>query len=284
MKVLSKATWIIIMLISIIISTLVTPAIGYDTVKWKLLFGKRSTHYTTMLTSLRTNVKATTEVCRFPVTSKDPVTSKKFILVEIEGSENRTVTLAFQTSDIYFVGYSDKINNKARANFVADAKLTDEEKGAIFSGVEKDNQINLPYGESYKSMEGAAGRDRSSIDLGVKRLDDRIKNVYGLSYGAKPTKQDKMKLGEFGLTVVQMVAEAARFSAIENIVIQRGIGEKSFFPDNNMITLQKEWGKISQAIHNASPSCKKLKDKLDYPSKETVNELRPYISLLKFKN
>ncbi|KAK9741425.1 hypothetical protein RND81_03G104700 [Saponaria officinalis] len=243
-----------------------------------------------MLTSLRDKVKELdkkgkpVEVCRFPVTSKDPVKSKKFILVEIVGSEDRTVTLAFQTSDIYFLGYRDKINDEARANFVADAKLTDEEKGAIFPDVAKNNQINLPYGESYKSMEEAAGRGRSSIDQGVQRLDDRLKKVYGLSYGAKPTKEDKKKLGEFGLTVVQMVAEAARFSDIENRVINEGLYDESFYPDSNMIVLEKEWGKISQAIHNASPSCKELKDKLDFLSNvNTVDGLRPYISLLKFK-
>ncbi|KAK9741422.1 hypothetical protein RND81_03G104500 [Saponaria officinalis] len=223
-------------------------------------------------------------MCGFPVTSKDPVKSKKFILVEIVGSDSRIVTLAFQTSDIYFLGYRDKINNAARANFVADAKLTDEEKRDIFPDVEKKNQINLPYGESYASMEDAAGRSRSSIDLGVQRLDERINKVYGLSYGAKPTKENKKKLAEFGLTVVQMVAEAARFSDIENRVINGGLEKKSFSPDDNMIALEKEWGKISQAIHNASPSCKELKDKLDFPSNvNTVDGLRSYISLLKFK-
>ncbi|KAK9741446.1 hypothetical protein RND81_03G106600 [Saponaria officinalis] len=273
-----------IMLISVIIPTLVTPTLGFDTVKWTLEFGQDSKHYTTMLTSLRDKVKVPAAVCRFPVTSKDPVISKKFILVEIVGSEGRTVTLAFQTSDIYFVGYRDKINNAARANFVADAKLTDKEKGDIFPDVAKNNRIDLPYGESYDSMENAAGKSRSSIDLGVKRLDDRIKKVYGLSYGPKPTKEDKRKLAEFGLTVVQMVAEAARFNDIENRVINGGLEEDSFFPDKNMIALEKEWAKISQAIHNASPSCKELKDKLDFPSNvNTVDGLRSYISLLKFK-
>ncbi|KAK9741421.1 hypothetical protein RND81_03G104500 [Saponaria officinalis] len=291
MEVLQKVTtWIMIMLISIIIPTLVTPTLGFDTVKWTLQFGKDSTHYTTTLTSLRDKVKELDKkgkpvaMCGFPVTSKDPVKSKKFILVEIVGSDSRIVTLAFQTSDIYFLGYRDKINNAARANFVADAKLTDEEKRDIFPDVEKKNQINLPYGESYASMEDAAGRSRSSIDLGVQRLDERINKVYGLSYGAKPTKENKKKLAEFGLTVVQMVAEAARFSDIENRVINGGLEKKSFSPDDNMIALEKEWGKISQAIHNASPSCKELKDKLDFPSNvNTVDGLRSYISLLKFK-
>ncbi|KAK9741440.1 hypothetical protein RND81_03G106200 [Saponaria officinalis] len=243
-----------------------------------------------MLTSLRDKVKALdkkgkpVEVCGFPVTLKDPVQSKKFILVEIVGSEGRTVTLAFQTSDIYFVGYSDKINNAARANFVADVKLTDKEKGDLFPDVLKKNQINLPYGESYKSMEGAAGKSRSSIDLGIQRLDDRIKKVYGLSYGPNPSKDVKSKLAEFGLTVVQMVAEAARFNNIENRVINGGLEKESFFPDSNMIKLVNEWGKISQAIHNASPTCKEVKDKFEYPTNvNTVDGLRPFISLLKFK-
>ncbi|KAK9741442.1 hypothetical protein RND81_03G106300 [Saponaria officinalis] len=133
-------------------------------------------------------------------------------------------------------------------------------------------------------MEKAAGRGRSRIDLGVQRLDERIKKVYGLSYWPKPTKSDNRKLGEFGLTVVQMVAEAARFSDIENRVINGGLEKESFFPDSNMIALVNEWAKISQAIHNASPTSKEVKGYYEYPTNvNTVGGLRPYISLLKFK-
>ncbi|KAL9230536.1 hypothetical protein vseg_005874 [Gypsophila vaccaria] len=281
MKMLKERTrWMIILLVSMVI----LPTLGYDKITWRLDTGTDTKHYTDMLTSLRGKLQSGT-VCAFPATSAKPLPSKQFILMDIvytKDGTDITITLAFQTSNTYFLGFRDVFNGVARASFVSDEYNKLKDVTDLFSdAVGINNRKMLPFASSYASMESAAGVKRGNLAIGVENLGFLINKVYGKAYAKK-------ELAKFGLTVVQMVAEAARFKHIENDVIKGGLGKNNFKPDSDMVALQMEWGKISQAIHISSTAkkpCDKLENKkFTFPKVDTVAELRPYISVIKHKD
>lgn len=86
----------------------------------------------------------------------------------------------------------------------------------------------------------------------------------------------------FFLTVIQMVAEAARFRYME-----RGISTPPEDFRQNMIAFQNSWARISTLIHNAegaTPKCRSFPQPLliGTLTYRNVNEIRNEIGIIKY--
>lgn len=251
-------------------------SLRYNTVTFDLA---EADEYSSSMTSLRNQLKDTTPVCQIPITRKTAADSLLFVLVDLTTTTSKTLTLAIDVTNVYVVAYRDKYQNKDRANFLLDASSVARKN--LFTGAAV---RNITFGGSYSSLEGAAKQTRANIELGVSKLEYAIESVYG-----KQTINGQLE-AKFLLIAIQMVSEAARFKYIENEVVNSGLWG-SFKPDPKMLSLENNWGTISEAIHKSAPTCTTISPPLTLTNPNNaqwkvgkVSDIRPDMGILKFKD
>lgn len=191
-------------------------------------------NYGNFIAYIRGQVKGTT--CFGIPMIRQPPTSA-YLVVSLQSSAGNTVRLALDKKDLYVLGYSDKLNNKERAFYFKGAP-TNALPGTVNS---------LWYTGSYQELETNAKINRKSLGLSKTIVNRLLNSIYGKAITTDALKKAQ---AQFLLVVVQMVAEAARFKYIET-VIKDHYTEDFLTPNEKVLTIVKEWDKITTAIVNA---------------------------------
>ncbi|CAK7340055.1 unnamed protein product [Dovyalis caffra] len=212
-----------------------------------------------------------------PEPSKAKDLEQRFLLVGLNVTKEKSITLALDVNNVYVVGYLD---DKYRAHVFFDASKI--AKDSLW----KDAKERLPikYPSTYGGIEGKAN-PRSKVELGIEKLKFAILSVFG-------KQQIKENLeAKLLLLSVQMVSEATRFKYIEKMVlnsIERKGTYKSFFPNPLVISLENSWQDLSKGVRNSnkgviSPAVQ-LIDPNNKPFKvDKVQAVAPYLSLMNYE-
>lgn len=216
-----------------IISTWVTLIHAVDDT-W-VLSSDDANNYGKFIAYIRGQVKGTT--CFGIPMIRQPPTSA-YLVVSLQSSAGNTVRLVLDKKDLYVLGYSDTLNNKERAFYFKGAP-TNALPGATVNG--------LWYTGSYQDLETNAKINRKSLGLSKTIVNRLLNSIYGKAITTDALKKAQ---AQFLLVVVQMVAEAARFKYIET-VIKDDYTQAFLTPNEKVLTIVKEWDKITTAIVNA---------------------------------
>ncbi|CAO2814009.1 unnamed protein product [Amaranthus hypochondriacus] len=247
---------------------------AYATIKYDLNTGKDG--YSKFLTSFRTTV-GPTKVCDIKTTSSTP----NYIYVELQSSPTKTITVGLDTTDLYVWGYKDnaKYGGKTRARFFKEVPTDAYEK--LFPGT--DIKTKTKTSVNYDSMLSFSRFDRKNLDLRVTTLQEVFKEVYGKSESELVIVDPTMRQAEanFFFIMCQMIAETARFTFMEKLIISSGTKPES----NELIAFQTNWNKAAKAIHATVPTCKDLNAAVQIGKSTymTVAALREKIALIKFE-
>ncbi|CAK7340053.1 unnamed protein product [Dovyalis caffra] len=232
--------------------------------------------YTTFVSSLRDKLKGNEEyygIPMLPEPSKATDPEQRFLLVGLNVTKEKSITLALDVNNVYVVGYLD---DKYRAHVFSDASKIAEDS------LWKDAKERLPikYPSTYGGIEGKAN-PRPKVELGIEKLKFAILSVFG-------KQQIKENLeAKLLLLSVQMVSEATRFKYIEKMILNSIEGKgtyKSFFPNPLVISLENRWQDLSKGVRNSnkgviSPAVQ-LIDPNNKPFKvDKVQAVAPYLNI-----
>lgn len=168
-----------------------------------------------------------------------PKVPPEYLLVDLEAGEGVVISIALNKSNLYILGYLDKVAETYRAHFFSD--IGSDANTTLFpeaKGVQ--NRINMGYTSSYYEITHAAGfSDRGKLSLGIQPLNKLIKLVYAKELVVKIE-------ARLMLTAVQMISEAARFKYIENMILTTFT--HFYNPDLKAKTLEVNWQTVSTKI------------------------------------
>nr|AAD32679.1 ribosome-inactivating protein 2 [Phytolacca insularis] len=238
--------------------------------------------YATFMKSLRDQAKDPNLQCygipMLPNTSLTP----KYLLVALQDSSLKTITLMLKRNNLYVMGYADTYNNKCRYHIFKDISNTTERNDVMTTlcpNMSSRVGKNISYDSSYPALEKKVGRSRSKVQLGIQILNSDIGKIYGVD-----TVNEKTE-AEFLLVAIQMVPEATRFKYIENQV--KTNFNRAFYPNAKVLNLEETWGKISTAIHDAKNGA--LTKPLELINEDgtkwivlRVDEIKPDVGLLNY--
>nr|ADB83312.1 stellarin 2 [Stellaria media] len=219
-------------------STWVANAIALD------LANPTAAKYTAFLTSIRDNVKGAGLAyggTNIPVIGPPTDTFLRIDFTLATG----TVSLCLKRNDLYVVGYVAK-NDKGKFHaYYFNGQINSLDLDTIFPEAKgkTNQQIIKEYTENYASIETAAKISRKAAGLGIGKLVTYLGAVNGKARKV----QDEAK---FMLVAIQMVAEAARFGYIQNLVLQNF--PNGFTPDDKVLILERNWNRISTAIKGST--------------------------------
>lgn len=268
--VVTISTWLMLILIHS------TWAITFD------VASNVSSTYSTALKSLRNESKdKRLEYFGIPMLPMAP-NPPAAILVELESDATTIITLALNRSNLYVLAYADKVGVNDRAHFFDDTPPN--LKKDLFPKAKGKLRLNITYKSNYPALETKAGGDRMKTGLGMQKLNNRLKRVFGVAINTTSEKTQ----AEFLLIAIQMVAEATRFTYIEKEVVDN-FNVFEFRPNYKVISLQNEWGKISTGIRNANTTTKKISPPIEIQVDEknkvkvtNVTTIKPAVGLLNY--
>ncbi|XP_074310204.1 ribosome-inactivating protein saporin-4-like [Silene latifolia] len=196
--------------------------------------------YSTFLTAIRTDVKdpkLNYGGTGIPVIGAPTTT---FLRIDFKVSTG-TVSLGLKRSDLYVVAYLAKNEKNVFKAYYFNGQITPAQLEKLFP--EAKGTINQPkiteYQENYASLEKAAKMSRKKAGLGIGKLITYLGDVNGKARSV-PAEATFLMVG------IQMVSEAARFGYIEEMVLDNF--PSGFTPDDNVIILERNWKRISEAI------------------------------------
>uniref|UniRef100_A0A7C9D3L1 rRNA N-glycosylase n=1 Tax=Opuntia streptacantha TaxID=393608 RepID=A0A7C9D3L1_OPUST len=192
-------------------------------------------NYANFIGYIRGEVKGTT--CFGIPMIRQPPTSP-YLLVKLQSSGSNTIGLVLDKRDLYVLGYSDTFNGRPRAFYF---------KGTPTNAVPGAQVSSLWYTGSYQELQANAKITRQRLGLSKAIVNRLITNINGKAITSDALKKAQ---AQFLLIVVQMVAEAARFKYIET-VIKDHYTQSFLEPNDKVLTIVKEWDKITTAIVNA---------------------------------
>ncbi|XP_074310194.1 ribosome-inactivating protein saporin-4-like [Silene latifolia] len=196
--------------------------------------------YSTFLTAIRNDVKdpkLNYGGTGIPVIGAPTATFLRIDLTVATG----TVSLGLKRSDLYGVAYLAKNDRNVFRAYYFDGQITSAQLDKLFpeaKGTANQQKIT-EYDESYAALEKAAKMTRQQAGLGIAKLVTYLGAVNGKARNV----QAEAKLIMVG---VQMVSEAARSGYIQQAVLDNF--PSGFRPDDNVIILERNWRRISEAI------------------------------------
>nr|P23339.1 RecName: Full=Antiviral protein S; AltName: Full=PAP-S; AltName: Full=Ribosome-inactivating protein; AltName: Full=rRNA N-glycosidase [Phytolacca americana]1GIK_A Chain A, ANTIVIRAL PROTEIN S [Phytolacca americana]1J1Q_A Chain A, Antiviral protein S [Phytolacca americana]1J1R_A Chain A, Antiviral Protein S [Phytolacca americana]1J1S_A Chain A, Antiviral Protein S [Phytolacca americana] len=240
--------------------------------------------YATFMESLRNEAKDPSLKCYGIPMLPNTNSTIKYLLVKLQGASLKTITLMLRRNNLYVMGYSDPYDNKCRYHIFNDIK------GTEYSDVENtlcpssNPRVAKPinYNGLYPTLEKKAGvTSRNEVQLGIQILSSDIGKISG-----QGSFTEKIE-AKFLLVAIQMVSEAARFKYIENQV--KTNFNRDFSPNDKVLDLEENWGKISTAIHNSKNGA--LPKPLELKNADgtkwivlRVDEIKPDVGLLNYVN
>nr|CAA65328.1 antiviral protein [Volkameria aculeata]CAA65402.1 antiviral protein [Volkameria aculeata] len=239
--------------------------------------------YTTFINTLREAAKDASLRCygipMLPPTTQQP----KHVLTRLDADAATTITLIYNRTNLYVLGYSDPFNGECRYHIFSDVRGTDRTEAVDTLCPDRENRVqkDINFESNYQSMENKAGKSRAQLELGINILKSSIEKISGVRAFTEKVE------AEFLLVAIQMTAEAARYKYIENLV--KTNFNRNFKPDHKMLRLELTWGKISTPIRNAqngviSPPLNLNSSGEDPWWVTRVDEIKPYIALLNFNS
>ncbi|XP_050226575.1 ribosome-inactivating protein bryodin II-like [Mercurialis annua] len=179
--------------------------------------------------------------------------NQRYLLLQLSNEQNLTITLVLDITDAYVVGY----RAENRSYFFRD--YYDTLSPILFTDT---NQTRIPFRCNYDGLEGdiAAGAQkragpssqriinrpsisRGEIDLGMAALQAAISSLYNY---------ERRTLARSFIVLIQMIAEAARFTYIERRVIRSIETHMPFRPDPCMLTLENSWNPLSEGVQRSN--------------------------------
>nr|AAS77872.1 antiviral protein [Phytolacca americana] len=239
--------------------------------------------YATFLNDLRNEAKDPSLKCYGIPMLPNTNTNPKYVLVELQGSNKKTITLMLRRNNLYVMGYSDPFEtNKCRYHIFNDISGTERQDVETTLCPNANSRVskNINFDSRYPTLESKAGvKSRSQVQLGIQILDSNIGKISGVMSFTEKTE------AEFLLVAIQMVSEAARFKYIENQV--KTNFNRAFNPNPKVLNLQETWGKISTAIHDAKNGVlPKPLELVDASGAKwivlRVDEIKPDVALLNY--
>lgn len=248
-----------------------------STVGFRTEFGNSG--YKAFMRRLRNKMAAPVRPCGIQSARKSPLPGAKYIEVELRNSNTEWVTLGVDTIDLYVWGYQDRITRRQfRANFLQGTPQ--EAKDSLFRGRKLERTTS--FGGSYTELSRAANIGRDHLELSVNKLQFAITSVYG-----KDNVEGRIE-ARFFLIAIQMVAEAARFKYIENLIADSA----GVIPPPLMLEYENRWSTISERIHkaDAETGCTTLSPPLVFlqstghpTTVNQVSQIRNHLGLIKAK-
>nr|AWN00217.1 fordin [Vernicia fordii]AXH38101.1 fordin [Vernicia fordii] len=226
--------------------------------------GATNSSYSTFLQSIRDAVKSGNSN-GIPVLSATVAEAKQYLVVKLS-NQAKDVTIGLNVINLYVVAYQVGDNSYFFSD--APAKATTY----LFKGTK---QTMLKFSGSYDDLK-KKGADRLQTQLGVLALSD---GIYTLNKSTKPE-----EIASPLLVIIQMVAEATRFTYIERKVITN-FGQR-FKPLPDVTSRENNWGKLSSGIQTADANGKfKNAVQLQYSNGtlyniSTVSQIKPDMGIL----
>nr|P84853.2 RecName: Full=Ribosome-inactivating protein PD-L1/PD-L2; AltName: Full=rRNA N-glycosidase PD-L1/PD-L2 [Phytolacca dioica]3H5K_A Chain A, Ribosome-inactivating protein PD-L1/PD-L2 [Phytolacca dioica]3H5K_B Chain B, Ribosome-inactivating protein PD-L1/PD-L2 [Phytolacca dioica]3LE7_A Chain A, Ribosome-inactivating protein PD-L1/PD-L2 [Phytolacca dioica]3LE7_B Chain B, Ribosome-inactivating protein PD-L1/PD-L2 [Phytolacca dioica] len=240
--------------------------------------------YATFMESLRNEAKDPSLQCYGIPMLPNNSSTIKYLLVKLQGASQKTITLMLRRNNLYVMGYSDPFNGNCRYhifNDITGTERTNVENTLCSSSSSRDAKP-INYNSLYSTLEKKAEvNSRSQVQLGIQILSSDIGKISGQSSFTDKTE------AKFLLVAIQMVSEAARFKYIENQV--KTNFNRDFSPNDKILDLEENWGKISTAIHDATNGA--LPKPLELKNADgtkwivlRVDEIKPDMGLLNYVN
>ncbi|XP_048495865.1 antiviral protein MAP-like [Beta vulgaris subsp. vulgaris] len=250
-------------------------ALAYPTETYDLNSGTKA--YSQFLTNLRTRLEAT-KACNIRVTQATLPADAEYVYVNLKVTAAQWVTLAIRVDNVYLVAY--RVGGQTKGTFFNELDVRSA-RSKLFD--KNDNQPTLQYDSNYNSIQ-AVGGSRKDLALGIQELRKKIVAFYD-----HRTPVSAAEVARFLLMSIQMVSEAARFKYIETLVVNSG-SSKAFKPDDKMIDLETNWGKISKAVHQSNEQvpnkCVTISPPIVIAGKKwnLVSDVKIDVILLKYKS
>ncbi|MFK0247134.1 RICIN domain-containing protein [Amycolatopsis azurea] len=169
-----------------------------------------------------------------------PAEAPGYIRLRIEDDRNH-VTLFMRLQNAYIIGYAAYDDRSNRTTYY---QLRDEPVPAEFEERETER---LHFNGNYVDLERNAGEDttRSTVTLGASSLYEIVHDPRPMADG----RINQRKIAKNLLVLIQMVAEAARFRAIESLIARRM--DEGLNAPPEMLQLENNWSLYSGRIRNA---------------------------------
>ncbi|XP_062076288.1 nigrin b-like [Humulus lupulus] len=209
---------------------------SYSTVRFNTTFEDASGgFYRMFMQSLRSDLSSGTDSHDIPVLrSKDAaVGNNQFVYVQLF-NPSISITFAVYALNSYVVAY--QVDASGRCYFFKEAPP--KSQSLLFNQCTTKVSVNLET--NYVKLGG-----REKTRLGFKALDKSLE-VFKNFNSKEPTDVLCQNL----LVVIQMVAEAARFKNIQQLMEWKGF-ESGFLPGGYIISYENKWEDLSKAIQQS---------------------------------
>lgn len=196
-----------------------------------------------------------------PILPQLPETnSRSYVHVEISNGLEHRVTLAIHITNVYVVGYQATHTPEGRPRTTTtyffqeyrDARV----RNAAFPNADADSIVSLSFNGDYTSL-----GSRSNAPLGFAELREHVNT---LSRTSPEDKKSIAKMKKALLVVIQMVAEAVRFTNLRQLILDTITTGQPYTPDGLIQDYQNNWGKISKQVQSSS-------DDGNFPNQITFN-------------
>ncbi|XP_062079311.1 ribosome-inactivating protein gelonin-like [Humulus lupulus] len=208
----------------------------YSSVSFNTSFHDASVgFYQMFMQSLRTELSSGTESHEIPVlrTKSTAVGDQQFVYVNLF-NPSVSITFAIHSLNAYVVAY--QVDADERCYFFRETPPNS--KTLLFSHCKTRVDVNLET--NYVKLGG-----REKTRLGFKALDQSLD-----AFKSFDSKDPNDELRQNLLVVIQMVAEAARFKNIQQMLEWNGF-ESGFFPRGDIISYENKWEDLSKAFQQS---------------------------------
>ncbi|OTB16438.1 hypothetical protein K445DRAFT_21401 [Daldinia sp. EC12] len=162
-----------------------------------------------------------------------PPQSQTFIFIDVVlRAEPHRLRLRVRRDNLYLIGFRNNVKGSQWFEF----------DGAYSQHLIPGSEF-LGFDGSYGSLE-LAGRLRQNLPLGQQPLQVAVHTLTTLT--KRPTKENKKKVAESLLVVIQMICESVRFERISDYLTQNWTS--SLNPPGQIIDIQTSWGTLSEAL------------------------------------
>ena len=148
------------------------------------------------------------EGVRFIPSSHTP--NDQITLIDITSPGGQSVQLVMQSNNLYIVGF---ISGANFYRFQGHSEVT-------LQGYEDGHTRTVPFGSSYRDLEGQTGRNLADVTISISNMDNSIRYLFGWdsinNSNDGPNREHFRQLGNALQGLVVAISEGARFTRISN--------------------------------------------------------------------
>ncbi|XP_050217688.1 ricin-like [Mercurialis annua] len=187
------------------------------------------------------------------------------LLVQLSNGETKSVTFAISVTNAYIIAF----RAGSYVHYFPGTPQTEVQNA--FPDVAPENRHQLPFGESYTSLDKAAnGTGREELDLGADPLQRAVSSLYyncrngRISRGAQAVHPARHLI-----VSIQMIAESARFYIISGRISAWIYNSEQNPPEPDMLEYENSLGGLSRRIQESGENgvfdAAQLRDRRNQP-------------------